>query len=284
MNITLIFYLISLVIMGSNGIVASFIPFSSIEIVFLRTVIGSIVLVIASIIKKEKFECLHDKHDLFNLVMSGIMLGSGWLFLFESYRQIGVSIGTLLYYIGPILAMILSPIFFKEKLTKPKIIGAIVVAIGIVLLNGVLAGDTSKIFGLFCGVMSGVTYAAMVLFNKNVKNATGMENTVCQVVVSFILVFVYMLFTDGIHIKIEGFTWFPVIWIGIVNTGVTCLLYYSTIPKLPITTVALFSYLDPVSAVLLSFIILGESFTIIQMVGAILIIGGAAFSQLYKYE
>ena len=280
-DINLILYLISLLIMGSHGIVAHFIPLSSIEIVFLRTVIGSIVLIIVSIIHREKYLCLRDKHDVLFLFLSGLALGAGWIFLFEGYRTAGVSISTTLYYLGPMIAMLLSPIFFKEKLSKEKILGAIIVFIGVLLLNPNYSGDPSKVFGVFCGFMSGILYAVMVLFNKKVKNATGIENTTCQLVSSFFLVTIFLLLTSGIHIKIIGITWIPVLWIGIINTGVSCFFYYSTIPKLPISTIAIFSYLDPVSAVIFSTIILGERLHFIQVIGITLVIGGAAFSQLY---
>ena len=279
-DINLIIYLISIVIMGSNGIVASFIRLSSIEIVLMRTIIGSIVLVTVCIIHREKFKCLRCRSDVIFLILSGLALGSGWIFLFEAYKTIGVSISTLLYYIGPILAMLLSPIFFNEKLTKTKIIGAIVVFIGIILLNGNLKGDVTKIYGMFCGFMSGILYAIMVIFNKKIKYATGIENTTCQLVVSFVLVFIFLICTTGIHIEIKGKEWIPVLWIGLLNTGLSCFFYYSTITKLPITTVAIFSYLDPVSAVALSAIILKEKLSLVQILAMILIIGGAAFSQL----
>lgn len=280
-RINLILYIISLFIMGSNGIVASFINLSSLEIILMRTVIGSAVLIIACIIHKEKFACLHDKHDALFLLLSGLTLGGGWIFLFEAYRTIGVSISTLLYYLGPIIAMLLSPLFFNEKLTKVKLFGAAIVFIGVLLLNGNIAGDPSKTYGIFCGFMAGVFYAITVILNKKVRNATGMENTTCQLVASFFLVFTFLMATTGIHIKITGTEWIPVLWIGLLNTGLSCFFYYSTITKLPMSTVAILSYLDPVSAVILSALILHESLSFIQIIGVILVIGGAAFSQLY---
>lgn len=283
-GINLIMYLLALVIMGSNGIVASFIKLTSIEIVLLRTIIGSIVMIIICIIHKEKFICFRDRKDMIYLLCSGITLGAGWLFLFEGYRQVGVSISTLLYYCGPMITMLLSPLFFKEKLTKVNIIGAVVVFIGIILLNGKLVGDPTKIYGLFCGAMSGLLYAVMVIFNKKVKSATGIENTTCQLVVSFILVFIFMMLTGGIHISINGGEWIPILWIGIINTGLSCLLYYSAIPKLPVATVAICSYMDPVSAVIMSSMFLKETLTIVQIIGVVLVVGGATFSQLKKIK
>ena len=279
-NFYLILYLISLVIMGSNGILAHFINHTGIEIVFLRSLIGSIVLILVCVLKKEKFKCLKDPHDALFLFLSGLALGGGWIFLFEAYNIIGVSISTLLYYLGPMIAILLTPIFFKEKLTFIKIIGAVIVFVGMFFLNGKLVGDPSKLQGIIYGFLAGLLYAVMVILNKKVKHATDMENTTCQIVSSFILVFVYLSFTKGIHIKISGSEWMPVLWLGIVNTGLSVFFYYSSITKLPMSTVAILSYLDPVSAVILSMLILGETFVISQIFGVIMIIGGAIISQL----
>lgn len=280
-NINLILYLISLVIMGSHGIIAHFISLSSIEIVFLRTFIGSIVLILVSLLHREKYSCLRNPHDVIFLLLSGLTLGAGWIFLFEGYNLVGVSISTILYYLGPMIAMVLSPFFYNEKLTFEKIIGVIIVFIGVLLLNPSFSGDSSKLFGLFCGFMSGLLYAVTVLLNKKIKTATGIENTTCQLVSSFFLVSIFMLLTTGIHIKITGFEWIPVLWIGVINTGLSCFFYYSTIPNLPISTIAIFSYLDPVSAVILSTLILKEELQLLQVFGIILVISGAFFSQMY---
>ena len=284
-NFYLFLYLLSLAVMGSNGIVASFINLSSIDIVFLRTVIGSIVLIIACLIMREKFNCLHDLHDAIFLLLSGFSLGAGWIFLFEAYRTIGVSIATLLYYLGPMIAMILSPIFFGEKLTEEKITGAIIVAFGIVLLNGKINGDITKFNGIICGFIAGLLYAAMVILNKHIKYADGLENTTCQIVASFFLILIYMTFKSGIHIKISGLEWIPVLWIGIINTGINCIFYYSSITKLSMSTVAILSYVDPVAAVVLSMVILGERLTPLQTLGSFLVISGALYSQIrYSFK
>lgn len=282
MNFDLLIYLISLVIMGSQGIVASFSSLPSMHLVFTRTVIGSIVLLIVCALHKYKFKCLKNRKEAICLFLSGFSLGAGWIFLYQAYAIIGVSISTLLYYLGPMIALVLSPIIFKEKLTKAQVLGIIISFLGAVLLNGKIAGDPTKIHGIILGILSGVSYALMLIFNKNVKTASGMENTTIQIVASFILITIFLLFNGGIHIHIEGKEWFPVLWIGLINTCLACYFYYKTIPRLPISTIAIFSYLDPVSAVILSAVILGETLSIIQIIGVVLVIGGAAFSQLYK--
>ncbi|MBQ3701384.1 MAG: DMT family transporter [Oscillospiraceae bacterium] len=70
--------------------------------------------------------------------------------------------------------------------------------------------------------------------------------------------------------------------IGTVNTGLAYLLYFSGLQKLSGQSVALISYVDPVSALLFSALFLRESLTPVQMIGAVLIIGGAMLGELKK--
>jgi drug/metabolite transporter (DMT)-like permease len=71
-----------------------------------------------------------------------------------------------------------------------------------------------------------------------------------------------------------------VLVLGIVNSGFACLLYFSSMQRLPGQTVALCCYVDPLSAVIFSALFLGERMTPVQIVGAALVLGGAMFGEL----
>lgn len=275
-------YLSALLLFGLNGIVASHISLTSYEIVFLRTLIGSILLIALFLLGKGKFHIKAHKKDTLFIVLSGIAMGTSWMFLYEAYQQIGVSLSSLLYYCGPVIVMILSPLIFREKLTAPKILGFATVLIGIFLVNGNVADSGSNTWGLFCGAMSAVMYFFMVTFNKQSKNISGMENSVIQLVVSFLTVAVFVGIKQGFVIHVPQAAWGWVLVLGIVNTGIGCYLYFSPLAKLPVQTVAVCGYLEPLSAVVFAALLLGEKMTIVQIVGAICIIGGAMIGELIK--
>ncbi len=275
-------YLSALLLFGLNGIVASHIALNSYEIVFLRTLIGSVLLLFLFLLSKGRFHIKEYKKDTLFITLSGIAMGTSWMFLYEAYQQIGVSLSSLLYYCGPVIVMILSPLIFKEKLTIPKIVGFAIVLIGILLVNGNAADGNINTWGLFCAAMSAVTYFFMVTLNKQAKNITGMENSVIQLMVSFLTVGIFMLIKQGIIIHVPANAWFWVLVLGIVNTGIGCYLYFSPLSKLPVQTVAVCGYLEPLSAVVFAAILLGEKMTLIQVVGAACIIGGAMIGELIK--
>lgn len=273
-------YISALLLFGLNGIVASHIALSSYEIVFLRTMIGSMLLIVLFVLGKGKFNLRENKRDLFFIVLSGIAMGTSWMFLYEAYQQIGVSYASLLYYCGPVIVMILSPILFKERLTRPKITGFLIVLVGIVLVNGKMAAGHGKVAGLFCGAMSAVMYFFMVTLNKKSEKITGMENALVQLTVSFLTVALFVGVKQGfvIHVPVEAWPWILVL--GIVNTGIGCSLYFSTLFRLSVQTVAVCGYLEPLSAVVFAALLLGEKMTGVQIAGAVCVIGGAMIGEL----
>lgn len=277
-------YILALLLFGLNGIVASNIALNSYEIVFLRTLIGSVLLIVLFLIGKEKFHIKEYKKDTIYISLSGIAMGTSWMFLYEAYQQIGVSLSSLLYYCGPVIVMILSPIIFKEKLTSPKIIGFIIVLSGIFLVNGNSTSDILNKWGIFCASMSAVMYFFMVTLNKQSKNITGMENSVIQLTVSFLTVAVFTIFKQGLIFNVPAEDWIWIFILGVVNTGIGCYLYFSPLSKLPVQTVAICGYLEPLSAVIFAAIILGERMNIIQIIGAACIIGGAMIGELVKVK
>lgn len=275
-------YISALLLFGLNGIVASHIPMNSYEIVFLRTLIGSILLIALFLIGKGKFHIKEYKKDTLFIVLSGVAMGTSWMFLYEAYQQIGVSLSSLLYYCGPVIVMILSPLIFREKLTAPKLFGFATVLVGIFLVNGNATQSSSNPWGLFCGAMSAVMYFFMVTLNKQSKNISGMENSVIQLVVSFLTVAVFMGIKQGFVLDVPVSAWGWILVLGIVNTGIGCYLYFSPLAKLPVQTVAVCGYLEPLSAVAFAALLLGEKMTVIQIVGAVCIIGGAMIGELIK--
>lgn len=198
-------YILALLLFGSNGIVANHISLSSYEIVFLRTLIGSLLLIALFKLAGKKIDIKKNKRHHFYLAISGIAMGISWMFLYEAYQQIGISIASLAYYCGPVIVMVLSPLLFKEKFTLPKIVGFVVVLCGLLLINIQAIYDGKTTWGLFCGVMSAFMYAFMVIFNKKAHSITGMQNSMLQLSISFLTVAVFFRLSARLcHSRFSG--------------------------------------------------------------------------------
>lgn len=274
-------YIAALLLFGLNGIVASYIALSSYEIVFTRTLIGSVLLVLIFIVTRQKAHFRENEVHLLYLVISGVAMGTSWMFLYEAYRQIGVSIASLAYYCGPVIVMILSPVLFKEKITWAKVLSFLAVLVGMFYVNMKVLSEGKTIWGLFCGIMSAVMYATMVIFNKKAKSITGLENSMWQLITSFVIVAIFIGIKQGFFLHIEPGSVIPILILGIVNTGIGCYFYLSSISDLPVQTVAICGYLEPLSAVVFSVVFLSEKMDSVKLIGTMLILGGAAFGELF---
>ena len=274
-------YITALLMFGMNGIVASRIALSSYEIVLTRTLIGSLLLIAIYASTRQSVHLLQNTKHALCLIVSGIAMGTSWMFLYEAYQTIGVGIASLAYYCGPVIVMILAPALFREKLTRAKAAGFLAVLVGMVCVNAQALNETQTAWGLFCGIMSAVTYALMVVFNKKAESLTGLENSMWQLLVSFVTVAIFVGVKQGVAIRIEPGSWVPILILGIFNTGIGCYFYFSSIGNLPVQTVAICGYLEPLSALVFSVLFLQESMAALQVIGAVLILGGAAFGELF---
>jgi drug/metabolite transporter (DMT)-like permease len=273
-------YIAALLLFGSNGIVASHIALSSYEIVFTRTLIGSLFLILIFLLTKGQVQFWKNRSHLLYLVISGVAMGTSWMFLYEAYAQIGVSIASLAYYCGPVIVMILSPLIFREKMTRARLLGFLAVLAGMFLVNAQALSEGRTVWGLICGVMSAIMYAFMVIFNKKAVSIAGLENSMLQLITSFITVAIFLGLKQGFAIPTASGSLLPILLLGIVNTGIGCYFYFSSIGHLPVQTVAICGYLEPLSALLFSAALLGEKLGLIQIAGAVLILGGAALGEL----
>lgn len=277
-------YLTSLLMFGTNGIVASYIALNSYDIVLTRTLIGSVCLIVFFAIKRRKIHLLQNKKDALFMFLSGVSMGASWMFLYEAYTKIGVSIASLAYYCGPVIVLILSPIIFHERLTWAKGAGFFFVLLGMFFVNADAVSSSKTSWGLFCGIMSAIMFAFMVIFNKKAESITGLENAMWQILTSFLTVAAFVAIKHGIIMHIELGSLIPIFILGIFNTGIGCYFYFSSIGGLPVQTVAICGYIEPLSAVIFSMIFLRESMSLIQVIGAILILGGAAFGELFDLK
>ncbi len=284
MNKNNIKFILSMLIFGFNGILVTYIPWHSYEIVLSRTVIGSLSMLLILAFQRKKLVFFKNKKSLKMLILSGILIGLNWLFLYEAFKQLGVGLAQILSSSGPAVAMILSPLIFNEKLKKHKIIAFIIVVLGMFLISSNdLSGGLS--FGLLCGILACLAYAGFLICNRLATSIEGPERTMWQLFIASIVVLIFIIYKgNGIPNDLSLKTVIAVLILGIVNTGLAMNLMFSSLPKLSLQTVGIYTYLEPMSALVFSFLILGEKMTILEIVGVFMILGGTIFSEMYSLK
>src|SRR4051794_11055046 len=189
--------IMTMLIFGSIGVFVKKIELTSSEIAFLRGVIGSLFLLIASFLVKHKPSLKALKENAILLLLSGAAIGLNWIFLFESYRYTTISNATISYYFAPIFVMILAPWVLKEKLTSVKVICIVMAMVGLFLIVNPGAGGTSgsqnHTVGILYGLSAAALYASVILMNKFIKNLSGSETTLVQLFAGALVLFPYVL-------------------------------------------------------------------------------------------
>lgn len=270
----------SMLIFGTIGIFRSYIPYSSGVIAFVRGIIGMLFLLLVIAIGKKKIDLSAIKKNLPLLCLSGAFIGFNWILLFEAYRYTTVATATLCYYMAPVIVIIFSPLILKERLTLKKGLCAISAIFGMTVISGVFGDASSDIRGILFGLGAAALYACVIFFNNFIKDVGDYEKTLIQLGTAAIAILPYILLTENIsEMSFDMKSAVLLLIVGILHTGIAYTLYFGSISLLKAQTAAIFSYIDPVVAVVLSAIIWG-SFGITDIVGSILIIGAAILSEI----
>lgn len=277
-------FIASMVIFGTNGLLVAHISLGSAEIVLMRTLLGSISLLIV-VLATKSFSFADLKADIVPATVGGAALGLNWVALFIAYRAAGVSLSTLTYYCGPIIVLALSPFLFKEKLSWQGIAAVCAVAVGMILMTGKIDGGTEVSRGIVTGFIAAMLYAILIICGKRVNRMSGLNCAFYELLIAFVVVLIYLVVT-GVKLPVipaKGDIVYVII-IGLVNTGLAYFLYFSSLQKLPAQSVALICYTDPLTALFFSAVFLNETMLPAQIVGAVLILGGAMLGELRKKD
>ena len=276
---------ISMVIFGTIGIFRRAIPLPSEVLAFARGVLGSVFLLLVLRVSGRKFDLRSASKHLWLLILTGAMIGLNWILLFEAYNYTSVAIATLCYYMQPVIVILASPFVLKEKITVRKCICAAVSVLGMVFVSGILqpgsTGGSHGYRGILLGLGAAALYAAVVLLNKKISGVPVYEKTILQLSSAAVVMIPYMFAAGTLKAYSLGTGQvLGLLTVGILHTGIAYALYFGAIEKIPAQTAALLSYIDPVTAVLLSAGLLHESMSVLSVIGAVLIIGAAMISEL----
>ena len=120
-----------------------------------------------------------------------------------------------------------------------------------------------------------------MFMNKKFGVIAANDKTVVQLAAASAVILPYCLLTGGFGMAgMTGAGWAHLLVVGVIHTGFSYWLYFGTMAKLPSQTVALFSFLDPVIAIILSAVLLEDPFGWQGIVGAVLILGSALCSEI----
>ena len=277
----------SMLIFGTIGVFRKYLPVSSAFLAFSRGILGGLCILAFTRLRKERRERI-PRRTLLGLVVSGALIGINWMLLFEAFNHTTVTVATLCYYMEPTIVMLHSPLIFRERLTVRKSVCAAVAIAGMVLVSGVIGDSGSRggsLRGVLLGLGAAVFYSAVVIMNKKIRGVDAYRKTTVQLLSAGLVMVPYLFLTGGF--STNGFSPAAVILllvVGILHTGIAYVLYFGSMDGLRVQSVALLSYIDPVSALLFSAFLLREPLSLLNIIGAVMIIGSAVISETGKQQ
>ena len=276
--------ILAMIIFGTIGIFRKYIPLSSGIVAWVRGVLGVAFLLIFIKMKKINMDWNSIRAHLKILLISGGLIGMNWVLLFESYRYTSVAVATLCYYMAPIFVMTVSPFVLKEKMTVKKAVCVFVALLGMVFVSGVLDGgisDLSELKGILFGLGAAAFYATVIMMNQKLKKVPTYDKTIMQLGTAAVILIPYILLVEDLAtVTLTPLIIIMLIIVGVVHTGIAYALYFGSMNALRAQTVALFGYIDPIVAIILSALFLKEPMTVYSAIGAVLVLGATMISEL----
>lgn len=271
-------------IFGSIGLVRRLIPLDSALIACVRGFVGAAFLLLFLLARGGRLSKSAIRANGKLLVISGAAIGLNWILLFEAYNYTTVAVATLCYYMSPVFVMLLSPFLLGEKLTRRKLVCVLTALFGMVLVSGIFSegvGGAESYKGVLFGLGAAVLYASIIMMNQRIRNIPTYDKTIVQLTMAAVVALPYVLATQNFAaMSITVSTAILLLVAGIVHTGFAYALYFGSMDALGAQTVALYGYIDPAVAILLSTFVLRESLDAFGIVGAVLILGATLVSEL----
>ena len=279
--------ILSMTVFGTLGLFTRNISVSSGELALYRAVLAAFLIVAFLTLTRQKLDWEGIKKDLKYLILSGVAMGFNWIFLFQAYNYTTISVATLCYYFAPVIVTVACVFLFRERLNVKQIVCFIMSTVGLVLIiaNGGLSGGGGDAVGIAYGLGAAALYATVILLNKFMKNTEGIPRTLFQFFAAIIVLTPYVAVTSGFHLEVlDTKGWVCLLILGLFHTGVTYCLYFSSLKELKGQEVSILSYIDPLVAVLISTVVLGEAMTLLQGLGGLLILGFTLLNELGPAE
>ena len=280
----------SMFIFGTIGIFVRHIPLPSSIIALVRGFVGAFFVLLFVYLRKSKVDKAAIKKNFLILALSGAFIGINWILLFESYNYTTVATATLCYYMQPIFVILASPFLLKEKLTVKKAVCVLVALLGMVFVSGVLTTGIpalSEAKGILYGLGAAFFYATVVLMNKKITDINAYDKTIMQLGMGAIVLSPYVMLTQDFGTAASSMTpalWALLLFVGLIHTGVAYVLYFDALKDLKAQTVAIFGYIDPIVAIILSALLLKENMGLYGVIGAILVLGSTFISEMPEKE
>lgn len=279
-------YAFSFLLFGFNPLIIRLATVPSDVMTFVKGFFAVITLLIIYKITNTKMDFKSIKNNLRYLIISGITLGVNCALIFEAYSVTKIAVASLLNNLAPVIIVAISPFVLKTRLKLRQVFFIATTFLGVLLLSGALSGELygANLTGVILAGSAAVCYVINVICVRKMEGVAPLDNVTFQMIIMTVIVFPYTLIKNGgFVIPQDGLTVFLMIASGVVTTGIAFYLYYGALPLVPVFTIGVLPYLEPVTSVTISFLVLRERLSLISTIGAVMILASAVANEVFSH-
>jgi drug/metabolite transporter (DMT)-like permease len=269
------YIIVAIFLWSSLGIVIRFSGAPVTVLIFFSCIISSLLMGVV-IIRKGLSRNFPKGKNLSGLFVLAIVSLINTFSFFYSYKNTTIANAVLTHYTAPIMVALLSPFFLKERLTLRIFIAVVLATTGLWIMLDMslqqfyrllIAGDRNTA-GIFAGLFSGFAYAVLVIV---IRILAPRLNPVVMAFSQNLLIAVFISPFISFSKDLISALW-AFFFMGIIHSTIAPILYFRGMRDVKANKAAILGYLEPVCAILLGIIFLGEFISLKTIIGGFLII------------
>ncbi|MFD4838587.1 DMT family transporter [Achromobacter sp. NPDC058515] len=271
--------ILAMIISGTIGFFVVSSDQSPFNVVFFRCAIGGAGLTLYCLCKGF-YRSLHITwRQAGILALGALTLIFNWVFLFSAYKLTSIGITTIIYHLQPFFLLFSSMLFMKEKVKRSHLIWLILAFVGLVIIvrPEEAALDQKFYMGCLSASVAAVLYAVTTLLTRQISTELRPEVIASSHMVIGTLIFLFI--ADFTVLPTTRVHWGALITLGLFHTTFMYLLLYTAFKKAATASLAVFSFLYPLVALIVDYFAFGHLISVSQGLGAILILAsGLAYN------
>ena len=234
------------------------------------------------------------RKETFPLIIMGLLVALSSLTLFLSHNYMAAGIASTLLFVYPIMVALIMAMVFKEKLALQTIVCMLLALGGIGLLYKSEDGSTLSLIGTLLVFASSLSYAIYIvgINQTSLKNVATLKVTFYVLLFGLSLFVARLLYSGVLNTPDQWYLWANLLALAVFPTAISFLCTTGAIQYIGSTPTAILGALEPVTAIFFGIAVFGESLTVRESFGLVMIIvavtfviaGGNITSQLVRFR
>ena len=268
---------LAMIISGSIGAFVLLSGLPVIDVVFWRCLIGALTLAGFISLSRQPFSQL-TRLTLLLAIIGGVAVVINWLLLFAAYARISIGMATVVYNTQPFM-LVLMGILAGERVALIKWGWLALAFFGVVVLLSselMQAHGGQLAAGIALALGAAFFYALTAMIARKLRPLPPQHIAFIQVIVGTIMLLPLVHRPDFS----AAFPWRYLLILGVVHTGIMYQLLYSAIQKLPTPAIGSLSFIYPIVAIVVDYLVFDHALAPVQLAGGALILLAAAGNNL----